>query len=158
MNTYADDRKIHHSKWRIIGLMVLRRNSRHGNGIGIWNYLSPTSMLFSDSCLEGVGLPSVLCWWGNLTLGLLSMWSGVDLCSSFAYYFSKHAEPHIMRCICSLFQIVASEKIQNSQESSGLDYLNASLINEDFADKNISSKGKYLCSTIDKEGLPHNHV
>ncbi|CAN5966678.1 unnamed protein product [Sphagnum jensenii] len=54
--------------------------------------------------------------------------------------------------------IVASEKIQNSQESSGLDYLNASLINEDFADKNISSKGKYLCSTIDKEGLPHNHV
>ncbi|CAK9871905.1 unnamed protein product [Sphagnum jensenii] len=54
--------------------------------------------------------------------------------------------------------IVASEKIQNSQESSGLDYVNASLINEDFADKNISSKGKYLCSTIDKEGLPHNHV
>ncbi|CAM6068775.1 unnamed protein product [Sphagnum tenellum] len=54
--------------------------------------------------------------------------------------------------------IVASETFQNSQESSGLDYVNASLINEDFADKNISSKGKYLCSTIDKEGLPHNHV
>jgi hypothetical protein len=36
--------------------------------------------------------------------------------------------------------------------------LGSGTINEDFADKNISSKGKYLCATIDKEGLSHNRV
>jgi hypothetical protein len=35
-----------------------------------------------------------------------------------------------MRCICSLFQIVASEKILNSQESSGLDYQVLASVNQ----------------------------
>jgi hypothetical protein len=35
-----------------------------------------------------------------------------------------------MRCICDLFQIVASEKIQNSQKSSDLDYQVLASVNQ----------------------------
>jgi hypothetical protein len=51
-----------------------------------------------------------------------------------------------MRCICSLFQIVASEKIQNSQESSASNSSNSGLDYQVLASVNQNDMSNPQCN------------